>query len=562
MDTKVPPDLSTLPADVEVPEDLRHSPPASPGICMAAPDASCAADLQCLLMQQHREIMQQLAAQHSTLQNVVFKARLQTTGSLMEPAASPSPVTERQSIRSSVASSASSIREVEASMSMKAEQSSSSPGLGPQRRYLKTFSALDRALRRAASEVHRSKKELLPSHAEGADSRHGCLVEICSHPFFEAGCTLAVLANAIFIGFETQHAIQYPGSLPPEFFFTQAAFAAIFTVELLMRIGAGGKRVFFSNEWMWGWLDLVVVVTSVWQLVNDALILYSEDAGRSGSATTLSSIRAFRIIRVARILRAVRIVKVLRFVTALRTLVTSIFHTLKSLFWAMVLLVLIVYVFAALFSQAIHDHMNSAGDSMDTEDIEAARRYYGSLAYTMLSLFMSISGGVSWFEVIRPLEEAHRAKIRRLFSQFGGEDCTTITFAMFEETIKSPEVREYFESLGLDIWDAWSFFKLLDLDAGGEVEIDEFLMGCLRLRGNARAVDVGKLIHDQTWLIKMFGRFQCHVEDQLSQLTAALSVPLRSDGIETVCDDLGSGFGPDLACTPLKHHQIASVHYP
>ena len=37
----------------------------------------------------------------------------------------------------------------------------------------------------------------------------------------------------------------------------------------------------------------------------------------------------------------------------------------------MVLLMLIVYVFAALFSQAIHDHMNSAGDSMDTEDIEA-----------------------------------------------------------------------------------------------------------------------------------------------------------------------------------------------
>ena len=29
-----------------------------------------------------------------------------------------------------------------------------------------------------------------------------------------------------------------------------------------------------------------------------------------------------------------------------------------------------------------------------------------------------------------------------------------------------------------------------DLDSGGEVEIDEFLMGCLRLRGNARAVDV------------------------------------------------------------------------
>ena len=64
-----------------------------------------------------------------------------------------------------------------------------------------------------------------------------------------------------------------------------------------------------------------------------------------------------------------------------------------------------------------------------------------------------------------------------------------LAIARFEEKISEPAVREYFESLGLDIFDAWSFFKLLDLDAGGEVEIDEFLMGCLRLRGTARAID-------------------------------------------------------------------------
>ena len=28
---------------------------------------------------------------------------------------------------------------------------------------------------------------------------------------------------------------------------------------------------------------------------------------------------------------------------------------------------------------------------------------------------------------------------------------------------------------------AWSFFKLLDLDQRGDVEIESFLMGCLRL---------------------------------------------------------------------------------
>ena len=245
MDTTLPPELSNLPADVEKPESVRHSPPASPGIYMAAADASCAADLHGLLMQQHREIMQQLAAQHSTLQNVVFKERLQT--SLVQPAAFPVPiVTERQSIRSSVASSVSSIRDVEASMSMKAEQ-------GTQQRYLKTFSALDRALRRAASEVHRSKKELLPANAEGADSRQGCLGEICSNPFFEAGCTLVVLTNAVFIGFETQHAIEHPGSMQPEYFFMHVAFAAVFALDpclilnevVLVSVQAFG---FASNE--------------------------------------------------------------------------------------------------------------------------------------------------------------------------------------------------------------------------------------------------------------------------------------------------------------------------
>ena len=38
----------------------------------------------------------------------------------------------------------------------------------------------------------------------------------------------------------------------------------------------------------------------------------------------------------------------------------------------------------------------------------------------------------------------------------------------FQEKINDPAVREYFTSIGLDVWDAWSFFKLLDLDEGLE----------------------------------------------------------------------------------------------
>ncbi|CAE7943903.1 unnamed protein product, partial [Symbiodinium necroappetens] len=194
---------------------------------------------------------------------------------------------------------------------------------------------------------------------------------------------------------------------------------------------------------------------------------------------------------------------------------------------------------------------------------------------TMLSLFMSICGGVSWENVLAPLKsmsviwvllylfyiaftyfavmnvvtavfcqsaidgaqndhaskvhailsnkEEHLGKIRALFSQFGAED-GVITFDLFREKIKSPEVRHYFQTLGLDVWDAWSFFKLLDEDAGGAVEIEEFLMGCLLLRGQATAMDVGKIINDQQWLIRNQGKFHAYMEVELRQLKEQVSI--------------------------------------
>ena len=63
-------------------------------------------------------------------------------------------------------------------------------------------------------------------------------------------------------------------------------------------------------------------------------------------------------------------------------------------------------------------------------------------------------------------KEMHIQKIRKLFSRFDQQETGVITFAMLEEKLDSSEVREYFETLGLDVWDAWTFFKLLDLDAG------------------------------------------------------------------------------------------------
>ena len=38
-----------------------------------------------------------------------------------------------------------------------------------------------------------------------------------------------------------------------------------------------------------------------------------------------------------------------------------------------------------------------------------------------------------------------------------------------------------------------------------QVEVEEFLMGCLRLRGPATAIDMGKVLRDQNWVVQTLG---------------------------------------------------------
>ena len=79
------------------------------------------------------------------------------------------------------------------------------------------------------------------------------------------------------------------------------------------------------------------------------------------------------------------------------------------------------------------------------------------------------------------------------------------------------------------VWDAWTFFKLLDQDAGGAIEIEEFLMGCLRLRGQARAMELAKIIQDQSWLIKNQGLLGVYVESEIGQLRQDLAQIVRAN---------------------------------
>ncbi|CAE7025570.1 Scn11a [Symbiodinium sp. CCMP2456] len=446
-----------------------------------------------------------------------------------------------------------------------------------------TFTQHDLALRQEATEVAASQSAQVSDNGS-EEERPSWVFRVVNHHWFDAFFSAVVITNSIFIGIDVELNPSAMGSRSSVIVVIQYIYTLLFFIELVFRSAALGRDYYCSKEWMWAALDVFIVATSLWEVFVDTWYAIAGDEAGLESFGGLTGLKAFRIVRITRIVKTVRLMRIFRFVLALRTLIHSIWHTLKSLFWALVLLLLIVYIFGMIFTQAVNGHIFDPDSSgVSDEETDISLQYYGKLTITMLSLFMSVTDGISWEKINRPLadispflsllflfyiaftyfavlnvltavfcqsaiesaqndhatavqsmlanKEMHLQKIRALFSQLGSQQSGTITFGQFEEKINSAEVREYFETLGLDVEDAWSFFKLLDQDGGGSVEVEEFLRGCLRFRGNAKAIDIGQLLHDQSWLIRHQSRFHTYMEMELQKLMkqiASLSTLMNS----------------------------------
>merc|ERR1712187_69315 len=77
-----------------------------------------------------------------------------------------------------------------------------------------------------------------------------------------------------------------------------------------------------------------------------------------------------------------------------------------------------------------------------------------------------------------------------------------ITRQELEEAFKSEKVKYSFSVLDIDIHDSNYLFDMLDDDGSGEVDMEEFVSGCLRLKGNAKSIDIHTLIFEVNIMIK------------------------------------------------------------
>merc|ERR1712048_983101 len=114
------------------------------------------------------------------------------------------------------------------------------------------------------------------------------------------------------------------------------AFSAAFAVELVVRLLALEGSFFFGPEWSWNMLDLILVISS---LLDTVLTV---------AGFEMTYIRLLRLLRMTRTTRGIRL---LRFFRTLRLMLLSALNSVVPLLWAMLFLILMIFVFAVVLLQ-------------------------------------------------------------------------------------------------------------------------------------------------------------------------------------------------------------------
>jgi len=288
----------------------------------------------------------------------------------------------------------------------------------------------------------------------------------------------------------------------------------------------------------------------------------------------MSKARIIRMFRLMRLVRLIRITRIFRFVDALGALVDSIMWTLKSLFWSLVLLFVIIYSFALIFTQYVSEWLHTDAERA-SEDLEPLREYWGTLPNAILTLFMSLSDGISWQEAamslgkVHPIlvftflvyicftafavlnvmtavfvqsstdeansnqghmvqavlsrEEAFQKICRDLFKRIDTQSTGMVDLRMLERQYDEVEVQALFKALEFEPEDAWNVFKLFDLDKSHSIDEEEFVDGIMKHRGQARRVDMFCFLEQFTFQMRQLDEFMLRTDQQLAVIAGEAS---------------------------------------
>jgi len=204
---------------------------------------------------------------------------------------------------------------------------------------------------------------------------------------FDLVCCVIILMNAITVGIETENLATHdaPNS---ELIAMQYAFNVWYIFELALRFAGECQSFFHGSNWKWNLMDSVLVCASLVDIFTQA------------GGVKLG--RTFRSIGVFRAIRAIRVVRLLRYIEPLRRMAFAVATSVQTLFWSLVMLFFVIYTFAIFLTTGVSQFLRMQDRAHYCEE-ENLEKFFGSMGYSIKTLFLSISNGRSWGEYMDPL---------------------------------------------------------------------------------------------------------------------------------------------------------------
>lgn len=345
---------------------------------------------------------------------------------------------------------------------------------------------------------------------------------------FENLTLLVISLNAIWIGIDADWNTAEPGQAHPFFGIVENLFCVYFTLELVTRFGAFANKLNCMKDPWFAFDSILVFCMVVETWVVPLLAAMPVNSGQEGMGNA-SILRLFRLLRLTRMARMVRL---LRAMPELMVMVKALFIALRSVFFALILLVGIIYAFSIVFKQLLEGSEVGEADfptilfSMNTlllhgampDQVDVVNRLGDHhLFFRLLMLFylflttlclMNMLIGILC-EVIAVVSNVEKEEmlinwikheLQKMLVQCGidiGED-VRISRSEFNRLIETPGAANALNEVGVDVGSLVDFTEMVFYD-GRSLSFVDFFDMVLQLRGSNTAtvkdiVDLRKLL--------------------------------------------------------------------
>jgi len=115
-------------------------------------------------------------------------------------------------------------------------------------------------------------------------------------------------------------------------------------------------------------------------------------------------------------------------------------------------------------------------------------------------------------------KKRYAKQLRDLFHEIDEDGSGNVTIVEFERHLNDSCIKAYFDALELDASDAYAFFRLMDQDMGDTIDLNEFVEGCMRLRGVAKGIDLHLLSNEQRKFVRRYDEDMQMIEEAIAQL--------------------------------------------